>query len=175
MRRLYNLNVARSIELKKLITEESFWDKFDTFTNYFMFLALILSSILCFGEIKPSANNSLEYIILTNGLIFSLYGLYCKFTEKYLNEIKFNIHREDAKQRILEYGKKYNYRISKISNDLIFLNEPNDSLGFGDSETTIMIFFQNNNILFTMIKECVKVNTPVLFSQHFIRRDFKKF
>lgn len=38
MRKLNNLNITRSIESRKLIIEESWWDKFDTFTNYFMFV-----------------------------------------------------------------------------------------------------------------------------------------
>ncbi|WP_157886028.1 hypothetical protein [Chryseobacterium glaciei] len=157
-----------------MITEESWWDKFDTFTNYFMFLALIVSSILALGSVKSSANSDLEYFLYGSGLFFGLYGFYCKFTEKHLKEIKFTIHKEDAKQRILEYGKKYNYRISKISNNLIFLNEPTSGYTLGNYEKTIMIFFKNESILYTLIKEGARLNVPVLFSQHIVRIDLKK-
>lgn len=134
----------------------------------------MLPAIFGLGYIKPSANSDFEYLFYICPLIFGLYGFYCKFTEKHLKEIKFTIHKEDAKQRILEYGKKYNYRISKISNNLIFLNEPTDSFGFGNHETTTMIFFKDQSILYTVIRDALRLNVPVLISQHITRRDFKK-
>ncbi|SHM50047.1 hypothetical protein [Chryseobacterium polytrichastri] len=174
MRILKNLEIEESIASKKLMFEESWWEKFDTFTNYFMFLALIVPSILALGSVKSSANSDLEYLLCGSGLFFGLYGFYCKFTEKDLKEIKFNIHKEDAKQRILEYGNKNNYRVSKISNNLIFLNEPTSGYTLGNYEKTIMIFFKNESILYTLIKESARLNVPVLFSQHIIRIDLKK-
>ncbi|KPH10880.1 hypothetical protein [Chryseobacterium sp. ERMR1:04] len=174
MRILKNLEIEESISSKKLMFEESWWEKFDTFTNYFMFLALIVPSILALGSVKSSANSDLEYLLCGSGLFFGLYGFYCKFTEKDLKEIKFNIHKEDAKQRILEYGNKNNYRVSKISNNLIFLNEPTSGYTLGNYEKTIMIFFKNESILYTLIKESARLNVPVLFSQHIIRIDLKK-
>lgn len=106
--------IIKSIECRRLIIDENWLDRFDTYTNYFIFSAFIVSVILCFREISPSLNNSLEYFILISLSGFGLYGLYCKTTEKKLKEIKFNIHKEEAKSRILQYGKKHHYRISKI-------------------------------------------------------------
>jgi len=174
MRSLKNLDIEKSIQTKKLILEESWWDKFDTFTNYFMFVSLMLPAIFGLRDIKSSANSDFEYLFYICPFIFGLYGFYCKFTERHLKEIKFTIHKEEAKQRILEYGKKYNYRISKISNNLIFLNEPTDSLSFGNHETTTMIFFKDKSILYTLIKDASRLNIPVLMSQHITRYDFKK-
>lgn len=57
---------------------------------------------------------------------------------------------------------------------MIFLNEPTDSFSFGNHETTTMVFFQDQSILFTLIKDASRLNVPVLISQHIIRRDFKK-
>ncbi len=177
MRSLKNLDIGNSIQAEKLIFKENGVDKFDRFTNYLIFFALIISSILSLKEIDSDfTNNKIEYFIFSTVIAFSLYGFYCKFSEKYLKEIKFNIHREDAKQRILEYGKRYNYRISKISNELIFLNELTDisNYGFGNYEKTIFIFFKDNCILYTIIKEGFRLNAPVLFSQYIIKRDLKK-
>ncbi|WP_306619166.1 hypothetical protein [Chryseobacterium ginsenosidimutans] len=169
-----NLDIEESIASKKLIFEESWWDKFDTFTNYFMFVILMVPAIFGLGDIKPSANSEFEYLFYICPFIFGLYAFYCKFTEKNLKEIKFTIHKEDAKQRILEYGKKYDYRISKISNNLIFLNEPTSGYSLGNYEKTIMIFFKDESILYTLIKESARLNVPVLFSQHIVRIDLKK-
>ncbi|WP_415328479.1 hypothetical protein [Chryseobacterium sp. MMS23-Vi53] len=174
MRSLKNLDIEKSIETRKLICEEGWFDRLDTFTNYFMFLSFMLPAIFGLKDIKPSANSDFEYFFYICSFLFGLYGLYCKFTEKNLKEIKFNIHKEEAKRRILEYGKKYNYRISKISNNCIFLNEPTDSFSFGNHETTTMIFFKDQSILYTLIKDASRLNVPVLISQHIIRNDLKR-
>ncbi|WP_312393652.1 hypothetical protein [Chryseobacterium sp.] len=100
--------------------------------------------------------------------------MYCKFTERNLKEIKFNIHKEEAKRRILEYGKKHHFRISKISSNLIFLNEPISSLSSSDEEKTTIVFFKDQSVLYTLIQNGRRMNAPVLFSQYFIRKDFKK-
>ncbi|GAA5085814.1 hypothetical protein GCM10023210_06980 [Chryseobacterium ginsengisoli] len=174
MRSLKNLDIEKSIESKKLVYEESWSDKFDAVGRYFIFSILIFYSFLVFKEIKPSPNNSLDYFVLSSLLTFCLYSSYCKFTEKNLKEIKFYIHKEEAKRRILEYGKKYKYRISKISSNLIFFNEPiNGFSGWGEEKTTV-IFFQDQSIFYTVIQNGRKTNAPVLISQHFIRKDFKK-
>lgn len=174
MRSLKNLKITKSIESKKLIYNENISDKIDTYTNYLVFGALTYFSILGLYKIKLSANSDVEYLIYSCALIFSLYFSYCLFTEKRLKEISFSIHKEEAKRRILEYGKKYHYRISKISNNLIYLNEPINSFSFLNEERTIIIFFKDQSVLYTVIKSGGKINAPVLLSQHFVRKDIRK-
>ncbi|WP_336690473.1 MULTISPECIES: hypothetical protein [unclassified Chryseobacterium] len=174
MRSLKNLKITKSIESKKLIYNESILDKIDRYTNYLIFGALIYFSIVGLYKITPSANSDFEYIIYSIVLIFVLYSSYCLFTEKRLKEISFSIHKEEAKRRILEYAKKYHYRISNISNNLIYLNEPINSFSFLDEERTIIIFFKDQSVLYTVIKSGRRINAPVLFSQHIIRKDIRK-
>ncbi|HCR76664.1 MAG TPA: hypothetical protein DIW37_09725 [Chryseobacterium sp.] len=174
MRSLKNLDIQKSIESGKLIYDESISDKIDRYTNYLVFGALFYFSIAGLYKIKPSANNDLEYILYSIVLIFVLYSSYCLFTEKRLKEISFSIHKEEAKRRILEYAKKYHYRISNISNNLIYLNEPINSFSFLDEERTIIIFFKDQSVLYTVIKSGRRINAPVLFSQHIIRKDIRK-
>ena len=59
-------------------------------------------------------------------IIFRIVRNILYINEKRLKEIRLKIHRDDAKQKILEYGKRYHHRISKISKTLIFLNKPMD-------------------------------------------------
>ncbi|MCF2218123.1 hypothetical protein H9Q08_02275 [Chryseobacterium sp. PS-8] len=174
MRSLKNLKITKSIESKRLIYNESILDKIDRYTNYLIFGALIYFSIVGLYKITPSANSDFEYIIYSIVLVFVLYSSYCLFTEKRLKEISFNIHKEEAKRRILEYGKKYHYRISNISNNLIYLNEPINSFSFLDEERTIIIFCKDQSVLYTVIKSGMRINAPVLFSQHIIRKDIRK-
>ncbi|MGU3376070.1 hypothetical protein [Chryseobacterium sp. M5A1_1a] len=168
------LKIAESIQSKKLIFEENWTDKFDILTIYFTFFALIGFASISFSQIKPSLNSSLEYIILIGLLISSSYILYCKFTEKKLKEIKFIISDAEAKSRIIKYAQRSNYRISKVAENLIYLNEATDLYGPGNHEQTYIIFFKDNVILYTAIKEGLKSNFTVLFSQHLIKRDLKK-
>lgn len=174
MRSLKNLDIEKSIESQKLVFDESWFDKFDTITSYFMFLSLIFCSIFGIVEIKLSANSDFEYFIYACVLIFGLYIFYSKLTEKNLKEIKFDIHKEEAKRRILEYGKKHHFRISKISSNLIFLNEPINSFSSWGEEKTTIVFFKNQSVFYTLIQNGRNANPPVLLSQHFIRKDFKK-
>lgn len=175
MRNLKNLDIPKSIKTKKLVFEQTWLDTFDTFTNYLAYFSLVASTFLALISINPnSENDTVGYLIIPVIIIFCLYAFYCKFSELILREIKFDIHREDAKQRILEYGKDFDYRISKISNDLIFLNENISYFGFGNYEKTIIIFIKEKSILITVIKEGFSINAPVLFSQHFIKSDLKK-
>ncbi|SHG39344.1 hypothetical protein [Chryseobacterium vrystaatense] len=174
MRTLKNLNINKSIESEKLIYEESWCSRFDTVSIYFLFLTLIWGTILCFSELESFSKNGLEYTFLTSAMGFCLYALYCKFSEKRLKKIKCSISKEEAKKRILEFGKKYNYRISQRSGNLIFLNEPTDSFCPEKYEQTTIVFFKDNEILYTLIKEGVKTNFPVLFSQHLTGIEFRK-
>lgn len=175
MRNLKNLDIEKSMQTKKLIFEENWLDKFDIFITYLVFSSLTFYSFLIIKNINPdSPNDTVGYFINPLIIIFSSYAIFCKFSEKKLKEIKFKIHREEAKQRILEYGEQTNYRISKISNDLIFLNRSINDYGPGNQERTICIFFKDNEILYTLIKDAFRLNFPVLFSQHFVRADFKK-
>jgi hypothetical protein len=175
MRTLKDLDIEKSIKSRKLIFEESWFDKSDSFISYLIFVALGIFSVMCLDQINPqSSNDRVGYYLFPIIISLCLYGFYCKFFEKNLREIKFSIHKEDAKQKILEYGKKYHYRISKISDNLIFLNEPTDDFGMKNTEKTILVFFKGDAILYTLIKEGSRLNFPVLFSQHLTRRDFKK-
>lgn len=174
MRSLKNVQITESIERKKLIYNESFSDKIDKYMIYLVFIALTYFSIIGMYEIKPSANSDFEYILYISIFIFGSYISYCTFTEKKLKEISFNMREEEAKRRILDYGKKGHFRITKIASNLIFLNEPINNLSKLNEERTTIIFFRNQSILYTIIKNGTKINAPVLLSQHLIRKDLKK-
>jgi hypothetical protein len=174
MRSLKNVQINESIQRKRLIYNESFSDKINKYIIYLVFIALTYFSIIGMYEIKPSANSDFEYIFYISIFIFGSYISYSTFTEKKLKEISFSIRKEEAKRRVLEYGKKRNFRISEIASNLIFLNEPTTSISRLDEEKTTIIFFKNNSILYTVIQNGTRINTPVLLSQHLIRKDLKK-
>lgn len=175
MRSLKNVNIKKSIETKRLVFDESWYDKSDTYFQYFVYLILILFPIPAIKLINPTTQNSnFEYAIFFIPIIIGLYSLYCKLTEKNLKEIKFTIDKEEAKTRVLAYGKKEDHRISKIAHNLIYLNELTGEVSHIVNERTIIIFFTESSILYTLIKEGRRMNSPVLISQHIVRRELKK-
>ncbi|SFI11991.1 hypothetical protein [Halpernia frigidisoli] len=175
MRVLKNLNDVKSINSKKLVFEESWLDKIDLYTNYLIYLAMAIFSLMSIFEIDPnSKNDTVGYYIFPFIILISAYAFYCKFSEKCLKEITFNIHSEDAKMRILQFGKNNNFRITKISNNLIFLNKPTNDFDFGNHEKTTLVFIKDYSILFTIIQEGVRLNFPVLFSQYFFKSKMKR-
>ncbi|WP_185289008.1 hypothetical protein [Chryseobacterium lactis] len=173
MRSLKKLDITKSLQTKKLIFEEEWSDKFDNLMLYVIFLILTGISIMGFRKTILSPNNSLEYIVLACLFFFSLYILYCKFTEKHLKELKFNISKTEAENKIIRYAQK-RYRISRPANNLIYLNEPTELYSLGGYEQTVVIFFKDHSILYTLIKENYRSNIPILLSQHLIRMDLKK-
>lgn len=88
MRSLKNVNIKKSIETKRLVFDESWYDKSDTYFQYFVYLILILFPIPAIQLINPTTQNSnFEYAIFFIPIIIGLYSLYCKLTEKNLKEI----------------------------------------------------------------------------------------
>lgn len=172
MRSLKNLDIPRSIQSKKLIFEEGCLDKLDSLMLYIIFSMLAVIPIWGFRKGIIPTSNSPEYSSLVL-LFFNVYILYCKFTEKHLKEIKFNISKNEAEDRIIRYAQK-RYRISRPANNLIYLNEPIDLYSPGNYELTTIIFFKDHSILYTLIKENSRSNFPVLLSQHLMRMDLKK-
>ena len=75
MRTLKNLDINKSIESEKLVFEESWSERSDTFLIYFLFVVLMFEMIVCFSELESFSKNKLEYTILTGVIGFCLYVL----------------------------------------------------------------------------------------------------
>ena len=64
MRSLKNVNIKKSIKTKRLIFDENWYDKSDTYFQYFVYLILILFPIPAIQLINPTTQNSnFEYAI----------------------------------------------------------------------------------------------------------------
>ncbi|WP_155845726.1 hypothetical protein [Chryseobacterium gregarium] len=100
-------------------------------------------------------------------------GLYCQLTEMNLREIRTDIQPEEIKRRLTEYSKIKKYTLYQATDHLFFLNEPTYE-GFSGYEQTTFIFIIEGKILYALLKETTRFNTPVLFAQHFKARDLKR-
>lgn len=173
MRRLDNLDIKRSIQFKKLIFYENDSAASDRALSYIMFSAFVLISLVMIIDLITSNDISYPDFFFFPTMSFGLYGLYCQFTEMKLKEIRTNIQPEEIKRRITDYSKRKNYRAYEAADQLFFLNDPTYE-GFSDHEQTTFIFIGEGKILYTVLKETTRFNTPVLFAHYFKARDLKR-
>ncbi len=173
MRNLNNLDSKKCIQFKKMIFTENDSDALDRTLSYIMFSGLFLISLLLILDFIMG--NDISYFVILPFLIMilGLRGLYCQFTEMHLKEIRTNIQPEEIKKRIIDYCKAKNYSIYEAADHLFFLNEPTYE-GFSGYEQTTFIFISEGKILYTLLKETTRFNTPVLFAQYFKARDLKR-
>jgi hypothetical protein len=173
MRNLNNLDSKKSIQFKKLIFTENDTDALGRLLSYVMFSGFFLiPSLLILNFIT---DNDISYFAILPFLIMilGLRGLYCQFTEMNLKEIRTNIQPEEIKKRIRAYSRGKNYSVHEAADHLLFLNKPTYE-GFSDYEETTFIFISEGKILYTLLKETTRFNTPVLFAQYFKARDLKR-
>ncbi|MCJ8155282.1 hypothetical protein MKJ01_16070 [Chryseobacterium sp. SSA4.19] len=173
MRRLDNLDIERSIQLKKLIFNENNSDGLNRALSYSMFSGFVLVSLIMMIDLITSHDIAFPEFFFFPIMIFGLHGLYCQFNEMKLKEIRTNIQPEEIKRRIAEYSRIKNYRTYEAADYLLFLNEPTYEGSSGYEQTTF-IFIRNEKILYTVLKETTRFNTPVLFAQYFKARDLKR-
>jgi len=173
MRNLHNLDAKKSIQFRKLIFDESNSAASDRLFTYIMFSGFVLISLCIILDIIASNEVSFSLIFPFLIMIFGLRGLYCQFTEMNLREIRTNILPEEIKKKLTDYSKKKKYMLYQATDYLFFLNESNHE-GFSGYEQTTFIFIIEGKILYTLLKETTRFNTPVLFAQYFKARDLKR-
>ncbi|MBV8328748.1 hypothetical protein [Chryseobacterium sp.] len=173
MRSLKKLKITESIHAQKLIFEESQSDEANQLLSYILFAGFVILPLLMIIDFVTEYEPPLFFIPPFLLFCFGLHGLYCQITEKRLMRITTHLKKSEIKDRIFQYAQKKNFRISENSDDTIFLNEPT-YIGFDGYDQTTLIFINENQVLFTVIKETSRFNTPVLFAQYGKRRDLKR-
>lgn len=169
MRNLHNLDAKKSIQFRKLIFDESNSAASDPLFTYIMFSGFVLISLCIILDIVASNEVSFSLIFPFLIMIFGLRGLYCQFTEMNLREIRTDILPEEIKKKLTDYSKRKKYILYQATDYLFFLNEPTHE-GFSGYEQTAFIFIIEGKILYTLLKETTRFNTPVLFAQYFKAR-----
>ncbi len=173
MRNLHNLNTQKSIQFRKLIFDESNSASSERLFAYIIFSGFILIPLLMILDIIASNEASFSIIFPFLIMIFGLRGLYCQFTEMNLREIRTDIQPQEIKKKLTDYSKRKKYILYQATDYLFFLNEPTHE-GFSGYQQTTFIFIIEGKILYTLLKETTRFNTPVLFAQYFKARDLKR-
>jgi hypothetical protein len=175
MRRITKIDINESVSRHKLIFQEEWLDKFDRFVVYIFFSGLIIYPALTIFEADFNNPNDkfISLTILPLCILFGLYVVYRKATEKLLFTLTTPFDRQKNKQILLTYADKQQLEVYRKSNDCLILNE---SLGdFNPSYKKSMVFIlKDNEVLFTILKDQYKLNLPTLTSHLFLKHDLKK-
>ena len=175
MRRITKIDIDGSVLRHKLIFQEEWLDKFDRFVVYIFFSGLVIYPTLTIFEADFNNPNDkfISLTILPLCMLFGLYVIYRKATEKHLFTVTTPFDRQKNKQILLSYADKQQLEIYRKSNDCVILNE---SIGdFNPSYKKSMVFIlKDNQVLFTILKDQYKLNLPTLTSHLFLRHDLKK-
>lgn len=173
MRTLNNLDSRKSIQFRKLIFDESNSDVSDRILSYLIFSGFVLVSLFLILDNIVSNEASFSLIFPFLIMMIGLRGIYCRFTEINLKEIRTDIRPEEIKRRLINYSKRKKYTFYQATEHLFFLNEPAFK-GFSGYDQTTYIFINEGKVLYTLLKETTRFNTPVLFAQYFKARDLKR-
>jgi len=106
-------------------------------------------------------------------ILFGLYVIYRKATEKHLFKVNSAFDKQKNKQLLLNYAAKYGWQVYKNSNDCLIFNEQTSY--FNSRYKKSMIFIVKDNlVLFTILKDNYRLNIPSLTSHLFLKHDLKK-
>lgn len=175
VRSLNKLDIEKSIELKKLVYVESWFDKLDRFVIYIFFSwGFILPFLIYFDPYRDYSKTGFEYYLIFILSIFCAYVVYRKATEKKLCEINSKYDAEENRKLINQYCEQMGYEKYRNSKNIIIYNTES-SFNINPNYKISRIFLLNNkSVYITMIKENYKLNIPVLFSQLILKKDIEK-
>ncbi len=175
MKRISKINIDQSVSRQKLVFEEEWLDKFDRIIVYLFFSGLVVYPILTImvADFNNKNDKFFSLAILPLVILFGLYVIYRKATEKLLFKINTPFNRQKNRQILLDYADKQQFEIYRKSNDCLIFNE---SIGdFNPRYKKSMVFIVKDNVIFfTILKEQFKLNLPTLTSHLFLKSDLKK-
>lgn len=175
MRSLRNLKINQSIEQGKLVYNEPWDEKLDTYANYFFSIAFIFIAATQLLNLKIHSENYVAFQIILGVSLgaLGLYNFYRKLVEKKLITIESNLQANEIKRRLLDFAIKEEYEIYRQNGYCLIFNE---TIGFwGDRhKKTRIIFIRDYKIYFTVIQDNFRLNRPIYTTHLFLKHAFKK-
>lgn len=167
MKRIYELNFTKSINKKRLIYKESYYDKFDTFTHLF------IAIVMCYSVYRMFVNqgnlNENERFFIYLYFIASLavcFITFKKLTEKRLKTFETRNSEEENKQLLIKLSKDKGWaEFRNTSNILIFYDDAGDWTKY-----TKIFLLKNNRIYYTVLTERFKLDYPTLTQNYSVKK-----
>lgn len=181
MANLSYIDTEKSIATGRLSFNRSGLDKFQQITDTIVWstlcIAIMFYPTYAYFHISINSSNdrAVAFVLSPLIILFGLFGLYRKLTEKNLIGIDTPLPRHKNKELLLEFLKQNGYEIFRESKEVVIVNVK-ESLSFNNLWTkTITFIIDDRNIYFTMVKNYPKINPPVFFSHWSLRADLKKY
>ncbi len=176
MRFIKNIDIEESIFRNKLVFQEEWRDKLDRFIVYLFFSEFIIFPAFSVFELDQNNVNDkfVLFTILPLSMLFGIYVIYRKATEKYLITVPTPFDKQKNKQLLITFAEENNLEIYRKSNGCLIFNESLDDFNRSYKKSIVLIPL-DNQVLFTILKEQYKLNLPTLTSHLFLKHDLKKF
>jgi hypothetical protein len=181
MANLSYIDTEKSIAAGRLYINRSGLDKFEQITDTIVWSTLCIAIMFypTFAYFHVSINSSndraVAFMLFPLIILFGLFGLYRKLTEKKLIAIDTSLPRHKNKDFLLEFLKQNGYEVFRESKEIVIVNVE-ESLSFNNLWTkTITFIIDDRRIYFTMVKNYPKINPPVFFSHWSLKADLKKY
>ena len=158
-----------------LTYKESWVNKFDRFSFFLLFVALLTYPTIIIIDIADysSPNDRAFSLILGLIILFAIYGLYRKIFENRLIIIQTDLPKDKIKSLLTDYLEKKRFEF-KVSKNCI-IGRQAESLSFNKMyNKNITFIFDDSYLGFVATKEFLKVNPPVFFTHYLIQKDLKK-
>jgi len=156
---------------RRLVIEERWYDQLNRLYVYVILcIIMILLGMISYNE-KPI--NLTDIFVVSVIFLFLLYVFYRNATEKHLFKTKTPLNKEEIRERLLAYAEKRDFEVYRQSNDYLILNEDHSTWGPRYKKTRIF-FIQDNQLLFTVIRDNFRVNLPTLTTHLFMKYDMAK-
>ena len=176
MRTLKGINIDKSIDKQKLVFKLGWYDIFDSIAIYFVFCLFSIVAFLIYFDSHRSKNPNDDFFyvyILPVSVLFGLYVIYRKATERHLIKIRTSYSRQQNRQILLGFANKQGFEIYRNSNDCLIFNEPtNDFISV--YKKSMIFIVEDGIVLFTILKDGFRLNLPTLTGHLFLRNDLKK-
>ncbi|WP_264521275.1 hypothetical protein [Flavobacterium sp. N1994] len=178
MRNLKDIDINKSLEQKKLIYPEKWFEKFDSLCVYFFFcIVFIMPFLVYFDPYRNKIKTGSEYYLLFIVSLISIYGIYRKATEKCLSKIITQNEKAKNKKLVKEYCEKLGYVMSQNSKSTkdLYIFDASGFISMRPTDKTCRIFiFDKQTIYFTTIRDNFAGNPPVLTTHIILKYDLKK-
>jgi len=175
------IDTEKSIATRRLSLNRSTLDKIEQITDTFAWSMLCIAMIFypTFAYFHVTINNSndrtVAFVLFPLIILFGLFGLYRKLTEKKLIVIDTSLPRQKNKEYLIEFLKLNGYQVYRESKDVVIVNVE-ETLSFNNLWTKTITFVVDDwRIYFTMLKNYPKINPPVFFSHWLLKADLKKY
>jgi len=175
VRQLKNIDTELSIREQKLIFEESWTDVFGRYTLYFLFGVMIYYPVvtLYYNDLSNANDRFMAFAIFPIVILLAAYVIYCKATEKNLRMMTTALSQEENRAVLLSFARNQGLQVYCNTKSLLILNQSFDSFNPSYKQTTVVVM-QDNQIGFTIIRDQMKLDLPVLTSRFFLAKDLRR-